>query len=143
MLVGLFSTHCKMTVRQMSLNKMTIDKTAFSSISRFVSAEMSDSDPLVWVWKTEIEIHRRLLSVSRSQLLQLDRCIKGEKVMDRYQPPYKAPGRAISNGREPRSCLGQVFNIKLGSFASKQLNCMAHTKPLLELKTRPRFRPVS
>jgi hypothetical protein len=73
----------------MFLNKMTIDKTAFSSISRFVSAEMSDSDPLVWVWKTEIEIHRRLLSVSRSQLLQLDRCIKGEKVMDRYQPPYK------------------------------------------------------
>jgi hypothetical protein len=112
----------KMTVRQMSFGELT-----FCSISRFVSAEMSDSDPLVWVWKTEIEIHRRLLSVSRSQLLQLDRCIKGEKVMDRYQPPYEAPGRAIYNGREPRSCLGGVFNIKLGSFVSKQLNCMAHT----------------
>ncbi len=36
-------------------------------------------------------------------------------------------GSAISNGREPRSCLGWVFNIKLGSLVSKQLNCMAHT----------------
>ncbi len=36
-------------------------------------------------------------------------------------------GSAISNGREPRSCLGRVFNIKLGSFVSKQLNCMART----------------
>ncbi len=27
-------------------------------------------------------------------------------------------GSAISNGREPRSCLGRVFNIKLGSFVS-------------------------
>ncbi len=52
-------------------------------------------------------------------------------------------GSAISNGREPRSCLGQVFNIKLGSFVSKKLNCMSHTQPLLELKTRPRFRPSS
>ncbi len=25
-------------------------------------------------------------------------------------------GNAITNGREPRSCLGQVFNFKLGSF---------------------------
>ncbi len=52
-------------------------------------------------------------------------------------------GSAISNGREPRSCLGRVFNIKLGSFVSKQLNWVAHTQPLLELKTRPRFRPDS
>ncbi len=36
-------------------------------------------------------------------------------------------GSVISNGREPRSCLGWVFNIKLGSLVSKQLNCMAHT----------------
>jgi len=36
-------------------------------------------------------------------------------------------GSAISNGREPRSCLGRVFNIKLGSLVSKQLNCIAHT----------------
>jgi hypothetical protein len=28
------------------------------------------------------------------------------------------PGSAITNGREPRSCLGQVFNSKLGCFAT-------------------------
>jgi len=26
------------------------------------------------------------------------------------------PGSAISNGREPKSCLGRVFNFKLGCF---------------------------
>ncbi len=36
-------------------------------------------------------------------------------------------GSAISNGRERRSCLGRLFNIALGSFVSKQPNCMAHT----------------
>ncbi len=29
-------------------------------------------------------------------------------------------GSTITNGREPRSCLGQVFNFKLGSFVSKK-----------------------
>jgi hypothetical protein len=28
----------------------------------------------------------------------------------------KATGSVITNGREPRSCLGRVFNFKLGSF---------------------------
>ncbi len=40
---------------------------------------------------------------------------------------HEHAGRVISNGREPRSCLGRVFNIKLDSFASKQHNCMVHT----------------
>ncbi len=52
-------------------------------------------------------------------------------------------GIAISNGREPSRCLGQVFNFKFGSFVSKQCYCMACTQPLLDLKTRPRFCPVS
>ena len=47
------------------------------------SAEILDSDQLAWVWRAELEIHKHLLSVARSQLQQLDRCIKGEKVMDR------------------------------------------------------------
>ncbi len=51
-------------------------------------------------------------------------------------------GRAISNRREPRSCLGWVFNHKLGSFTWKQHKCTACKRPLLKLKTRPRFRPV-
>ena len=48
-----------------------------------ISAEIHDSDPLGWVWKTELETHKRLLALARSQLQQLERCIKGEKVMDR------------------------------------------------------------
>jgi hypothetical protein len=39
-----------------------------------------------------------------------------------------------ANGREPKSCLGRVFNFKLG---------LIHARLSLELKTRPRFRPVS
>jgi hypothetical protein len=53
------------------------------------------------------------------------------------------PGSAITSGREPRSCLGRVFNLKLGCFVSEKCNCRACTRPLLELKTRPRFHPVS
>jgi hypothetical protein len=53
-------------------------------------------------------------------------------------------GSAITNGREPRSCLGRVFNSKLGCIAatlgSKRMVCM---RPLLKLKTRPKARPVS
>jgi hypothetical protein len=46
------------------------------------SGETLESDPLSWVWKIEIETHRRYLATARSQLEHLDRCIKGEKVMD-------------------------------------------------------------
>jgi hypothetical protein len=53
------------------------------------------------------------------------------------------PWSLISNGREPSSCLGRIFNSKLGSFVSKQRNCTARTQLLLELKIRPRFCPVS
>ncbi len=52
-------------------------------------------------------------------------------------------GNAKVNGREPWSCLGRVFNFKLGHFASKQHKCIAHMQQLLELKTRPRFFPVN
>jgi hypothetical protein len=48
-------------------------------------------------------------------------------------------GSVTSNERELRSCLGQVFNFKLGSFVLKQGNCIAPTQSLLELKTQPRF----
>jgi hypothetical protein len=47
------------------------------------------------------------------------------------------------NGREPKSCLGQVFNFKLGCFCH-EYNCVAQTnKPQLELKTRPLFCPLN
>ncbi len=53
------------------------------------------------------------------------------------------PGSVISYGRGPKICMGRVFNFKLGSFVSKQHNCMERTQPLLKLKARPRFGPVS
>ncbi len=56
---------------------------------------------------------------------------KNSWAIQNYQPKS-----ALSHGREPRRCLGRVFNIRLGSFVSKQCKCMAHTQPLLELKTR-------
>jgi hypothetical protein len=48
------------------------------------------------------------------------------------------PGSAKANGREPKSCLGRVFNFKLDSFADTKDAC-----GYLKLKTRPRFCPVS
>jgi thioredoxin reductase len=52
-------------------------------------------------------------------------------------------GSAITNGRDPRSCLGQVFNCKLGSFIDNTKNVATCNWPLLKLKTWPRFCPVS
>jgi hypothetical protein len=52
-------------------------------------------------------------------------------------------GSAITNGREPRSCLGLVFNSKLGHIATLGGKCMVCMQPLLKLKTQPRACPVS
>ncbi len=53
------------------------------------------------------------------------------------QPSVKA------NRRVPKSCLGQVFNFKLGhSDSMYELNC-ADALSHLELKTLPRFSPDS
>ncbi len=52
-------------------------------------------------------------------------------------------GSAITNRREPRSCLGRVFNSKLGCVATLGNKCMVCMQPLLKLKTRPKARPVS
>ncbi len=52
-------------------------------------------------------------------------------------------GITITNGREPRTCLGLVFSCKLGSFSDNTKNVAACKWPLLKLKTRPRFCPVS
>jgi hypothetical protein len=52
-------------------------------------------------------------------------------------------GSAITDGREPRSCLGRVFNSKLGHIAKLGSKCMVCVQPLLKLKTRLRACPVS
>ncbi len=54
-------------------------------------------------------------------------------------------GSAKANGREMKmkSCLGQVFNFKLGCFVMCTIAWPIQTRPSLEWKTWPRFRPVS
>ncbi len=52
-------------------------------------------------------------------------------------------GKFMSNGREPESCLGWVFNFKLGCFNLQQRKCTACTRPYLKLKNQARFCPVS
>ncbi len=70
-------------------------------------------------------------------------------VNDQLNAPYESSqkidiaGSAITNGREPRSCLGRVFNSKLGHSATLGSKCMLGMQHLLKLKTRPKARPVS
>jgi hypothetical protein len=45
----------------------------------------------------------------------------------------------MSNGRQPKSCLGRVFNFRVVSFASQQIKCMLHMRALLELKILVKF----
>ncbi len=54
-----------------------------------------------------------------------------------------ALGSAKANGREPKSCLGRVFNFKLGCFVMCVIAWPTQAQLSLELKTWPRFRPVS
>jgi hypothetical protein len=56
---------------------------------------------------------------------------------------HDIPGSAITNGREPRSCLGRVFNSKLGCIVTLGSKCMVYMQPLRKLKTRPKAHPVS
>ncbi len=39
--------------------------------------------------------------------------------------------------------LGQVFNLKLGHFASGQHKCITRRQPFLKFKSKPGFRPVN
>ena len=52
-------------------------------------------------------------------------------------------GSTKANRREPKSCFGRVFNFKLGYFVMCTIARPIQARPSLELKTRPRFRPVS
>jgi hypothetical protein len=45
--------------------------------------------------------------------------------------------------REPKICLGQVFNFEIDSFASYQDERTVLVQPFLELKTRHRVRPAT
>jgi hypothetical protein len=50
---------------------------------------------------------------------------------------------AKANGREPKTCLGQVFNYKLGCFDDLHVLIYVGAHPYLKLKTWLRFSPVS
>jgi hypothetical protein len=76
--------------------------------------------------------------VAPGQLVQ-----KGENLTLAKLKFLVTDGSAISNGRDPKSCLGRVFNSKLGHIATLLSKCMASMQALLELKTRPRGCPVS
>jgi hypothetical protein len=52
-------------------------------------------------------------------------------------------GSGIINRSELKSYLGQVFNSKLGHFATSGSKCMVCMQPLLKLKTWARACPVS
>jgi hypothetical protein len=41
------------------------------------------------------------------------------------------------------SCFGRVFNFKLGSFHMYTTAQRIQVRPILELKTRPRFHPIN
>jgi hypothetical protein len=56
---------------------------------------------------------------------------------------FGATGSTKANGREPKSCLGRVFNFKLGCFVMCTIAWPIQARLSLELKTRPRFHPVS
>ncbi len=53
------------------------------------------------------------------------------------------PGSAKANGREPKNCLGRIFNFNLGCFVMRTIAWPIQVQPSLERKTRPRFCPVS
>jgi hypothetical protein len=52
-------------------------------------------------------------------------------------------GSAKANGREPKTGLDRVFNFKVGCFDDVRVLIYADVHPHLQLKTRPRFSPVS
>jgi hypothetical protein len=66
--------------------------------------------------------------VAPGQLVQ-----KGENLTLAKLKFLVTAGSAISNGREPKSCLGRVFNSKLGRIATLMSKCMVCMQTLLEL----------
>jgi hypothetical protein len=59
------------------------------------------------------------------------------------QEPGDPKGSAEAYWKEPKSCLGRVFNYKLVCFVDKHVLKCVSASPYLELKTRLRFCPPS
>jgi hypothetical protein len=58
-------------------------------------------------------------------------------IMSRYKVCCR--GAQHITGDNPKSCLGRVFNFKLGCFAQQQHESTRYPQPLLELNTRSRL----
>jgi hypothetical protein len=56
---------------------------------------------------------------------------------------WSKPGSTKAYRREPRSCMGWVFNFKLGCLCMSAIAWHIQAPPHLKLKTRPRFCNVS
>ncbi len=56
---------------------------------------------------------------------------------------YVYAGSSKANGRELKGCLGRVINFKLGHFIMHAITWHIQACLSLELKTQPRFCPVS
>ncbi len=56
-------------------------------------------------------------------------------LLARILPGVVIVGCTKINGRKNKSCLGQVFNFKIGCFYYER-NFMAYTRPRLEMKTQ-------
>jgi hypothetical protein len=56
---------------------------------------------------------------------------------------YDRPGSTKANGREAKTCLGRVFNYKLSCFNDVNVFVYVDACPHLQLKTWPRFSPIS
>ncbi len=85
-----------------------------------------------------MNVHNKLECLSPAGLSILVQCLRTRPGEKRRVEPRSA----ITNGREPRSCLGRVFNSKLGCIATLGSKCMVcMQQPLLKLKTWPKARP--
>ncbi len=64
-------------------------------------------------------------------------------LMGSLHPQWSYTRSAKANGREHKSCLGRVFNFKLGCFVMCTIGWHIQARPSQEWKTWPRFHPVS
>ncbi len=98
---------------------------------------------IVWQWNSALKIMQTIIWIPGQHFLIL-KYIFFSRLYQSRPWLFHCPGSAITNEREPRSCLGQVFNSKLGCFATPGRKCIVWCmQPLLKLKTRPKARPVS
>ncbi len=69
--------------------------------------------------------------------------LTGENLRVVWGQVFDFTGSAKANRREPKTCLGRVFNYKLDCFNDVHVLIYVDAHPHFYLKTQPRFSPVS